>query len=356
MPTILVTGGAGFIGSHFVRSLLAGDPNCLVVNLDALTYAGNRANLADLDGHRRHRFVHGDIADRGLVDELLAAGVDAVVNLAAQSHVDRSLASASAFVQTNVVGTWTLLEAAQRHGVQRFVQVSTDEVYGSLGPTGVFSEETPLAPNNPYSASKAGADLMVRAYHRCHGLQALITRCSNNYGPYQHPEKFIPRCISRALCDRPLPIYGDGQQVRDWIHVQDHCRALEAVLRRGEPGLVYNVGSGGERSNLAVARLLLQLLGKPESLLQFVPDRPSHDRRYAICSDRIAAELGWTPRYSFAAGLAETVRWYREHREWWEPLLDEEGAADAADRRRTDQGVEGDPGRARAADGDPAPG
>lgn len=358
MPTALVTGGAGFIGSHFVRMLLAQQADWQVVNLDALTYAGNLANLAALAGEERHRFVRGDIGDGALVEALLAPGVEAVVNLAAESHVDRSIPGAAPFVHTNIAGTWTLLEAARRHGVRRFLQVSTDEVYGSLGPVGAFTEATALAPNNPYAASKAGADLLVRAYHRTHGLPALITRCSNNYGPYQHPEKFIPRCILRALHDQPLPIYGDGQQVRDWIHVEDHCRALVTVLLYGEPGQVYNVGGGGEQSNLSVARRILQLLGKPASLLSFVPDRPGHDRRYAICSQRIEAELGWTARRRFREGLAETVGWYCEHQDWWAPLLCGEadgGEGDATDRRGADQSAAGDRRRARAADGDAAP-
>lgn len=317
---ILVTGGAGFVGSNFIRYMLQEHPGYRVVNLDKLTYAGNLENLRDVEGCGNYRFVRGDITDHQLVDSLVAGGVDAIVNFAAESHVDRSIEDPAVFVKTNVEGTQVLLAAARKHGVQQFVQVSTDEVYGSLGPTGYFTEETPLQPNSPYSASKAGADLLVRAYCHTFGLPACITRCSNNYGPYQFPEKLIPLLITNALEDKPLPLYGDGKHVRDWIHVADHCRAVDLVLHRGRPGEVYNIGGDCEMDNLTVARGILRELGKPEKLITFVRDRPGHDRRYAIDAGKIRRELGWRPRYTFAEGLKDTVRWYVEHRSWWEKV------------------------------------
>lgn len=316
---LLVTGGAGFIGSNFIRYLLREYPGYRVVNLDKLTYAGNLENLRDLEGNPRYHFVRGDIADRRLVDGL-CAGVQAIVNFAAESHVDRSIEDPGVFLKTNVEGTQVLLEGARKHAVGRFIQVSTDEVYGSLGPTGYFTEETPLAPNSPYSASKAAADLLVRAYHETYGLPAMITRCSNNYGPYQFPEKLIPLFVTNALEDKPLPLYGDGLNVRDWIHVEDHCRALDLVLHRGRPGEVYNIGGGNECTNLEITRGILEVLGKPESLVTFVADRPGHDRRYAIDASKIRRELGWEPRIPFAEGLRATVRWYVENRAWWEKI------------------------------------
>lgn len=315
---ILVTGGAGFIGSNFIRYWLENHEG-EVVNLDLLTYAGNLENLADIADDPRYRFVRGDIADRKLVDGLLE-GVEAVVNFAAESHVDRSIHDAGTFIRTNVAGTQVLLEAARHRGVRRFMHISTDEVYGSLGPTGAFTEETPLAPNSPYSASKAAADLLVRAYHHTYGLDAVITRCSNNYGPYQFPEKLIPLMVTNALEDQELPVYGDGLNVRDWIHVRDHCRAIDAVLHRGRAGEVYNVGAGEERTNLEMVKAILGLLGKPESLIRHVTDRPGHDRRYAIDSAKIRRELGWRPEVGFREGLAATVEWYVEHRPWWEKV------------------------------------
>lgn len=315
---ILVTGGAGFIGSNFIHYWLEHHDG-EVVNLDLLTYAGNLENLSDVADDPRYRFVKGDIADRELVDALLD-GVEAVVNFAAESHVDRSIHDAGAFIRTNVAGTQVLLEAARHRGVRRFMHVSTDEVYGSLGPEGAFTESSPLAPNSPYSASKAAADLLVRAYHHTHGLDAVITRCSNNYGPYQFPEKLIPLMVTNALEERPLPVYGDGLNVRDWIHVRDHCRAVAAVLRGGRAGEVYNVGAGEERTNLEMVQGILGLLGKPESLLKFVSDRPGHDRRYAIDSAKLRRELGWRPEVPFAVGLRETVEWYVSHRPWWEKI------------------------------------
>jgi len=317
---ILVTGGAGFIGANQVRWLLANTDD-RVVNLDALTYAGNLENLAGLEEHPRYRFVRGDIGDRELVRSLLAGErIEAVVNFAAESHVDRSLDAPRLFLETNVLGTQTLLAAAREVGVGRFLQVSTDEVYGSLGAEGKFTEATPLAPNSPYAASKAAADLICRAYHHTFGFPVVITRCSNNYGPYQFPEKLIPLMIANAIEGRPLPVYGDGLNVRDWLFVADHCAALDLVLRRGRPGEVYNVGGDNELPNLELVRTLLRLLDRPESLIAFVADRPGHDRRYAIDASKIRHELGWAPAHRFADGLAATVRWYQDNRAWWEKI------------------------------------
>ena len=318
---ILVTGGAGFIGSNYVRLLLAGDRDERVVNLDLLTYAGNLENLAGCEDDPRYRFVRGDIRDRAAVRALLAGeAVDAVVHFAAESHVDRSVEGPEVFVSTNVLGTEILLEESRAAGVGRFVMVSTDEVYGSLGESGLFTEDTPLAPNSPYAASKAAADLLCRAFHRTFGFPVLTTRCSNNYGAYQFPEKLIPLMIANALEDKPLPVYGDGRNVRDWLWVEDHCRAVDAVLRRGEPGRVYNIGGCNEMPNIELVTLLVDRLGKPRDLITFVADRPGHDRRYAIDASRIMDELGWAPSVTFAEGLARTVDWYLEHRDWWEKI------------------------------------
>jgi dTDP-glucose 4,6-dehydratase len=317
---LLVTGGAGFIGANFVQYVLAERPEDEVVTLDLLTYAGNLTNLEPVLDHPRLRFVRGDIADAALVGGLVAEGIDAIVNVAAETHVDRSIDDATAFLATNVVGTQVLLDAARRAGVRRFLQVSTDEVYGSLGAEGHFDEASPLAPNSPYAASKAAADCLVRAAHHTHGLDTVITRCSNNYGPYQFPEKLIPLFITNALADEPLPLYGDGRHVRDWIHVHDHCRAVDRVLRAGRSGEVYNVGGGNERPNEEIAHLILGALGKPASLLRYVQDRPGHDRRYAIDAGKLTRELGWRPEQAFTDGIAATVRWYREHRAWWEAI------------------------------------
>ena len=316
---IIVTGGAGFIGGNLARHLLRERPDVRVTVLDALTYAGNRESLRDLEADPRFGFVHGDIRDAALVDGL-AATHDAIVHLAAESHVDRSISDPGVFVRTNVEGTVVLLEAAHRHGHDRYVQVSTDEVYGRLGPTGCFTEETPLAPNSPYAASKAAADLMVRAWHETFGLPAMITRCSNNYGPYHFPEKLIPLFITNALHDEPLPVYGDGLYVRDWLHVEDHCRAIARVLEAGRPGEVYNVGGNNEHTNLAITGMILRALGKPETLVRHVQDRPGHDRRYAIDASKLRRELGWEPRYDLETGLAQTLDWYLTNRAWWEPL------------------------------------
>jgi dTDP-glucose 4,6-dehydratase len=321
MKRILVTGGCGFIGANFVRFQLETYPDVALTNLDALTYAGNPDNLAGLEAETRYRFVLGDVADRRLVFDLLAEGFDAVVHFAAESHVDRSIGDATPFLRTNVVGTQCLLDAARAAGTPRFVQISTDEVYGTLAPADPpFTEQTPLAPNSPYAASKAGADLLVRAAHHTHGLEAVITRCSNNYGPYQFPEKLIPLFITNALADRPLPVYGDGRQVRDWIHVSDHCRGVDAALRRGRPGGVYNFGGRCERYNLDVTGAVLALTGKPETLIRHVTDRPGHDRRYAVDCTRAETELGWRPLVAFEQGLADTVAWYRDHPEWVERI------------------------------------
>ena len=335
MRRILVTGGAGFIGSNFIHYLLErGSEVEALVNLDLLTYAGNLENLAGVENDSRYRFVKGDV--RELVERLFQEyEFDTVVHFAAESHVDRSIMEPEIFLTTNIIGTQTLLDTAKRHwnlnpedkhsreyrpGV-RYLQVSTDEVYGALGKTGMFTETTPLSPNSPYSASKASADFIVRAYHQTYGLPVNITRCSNNYGPYQFPEKLIPLMIHNAQEDKPLPVYGDGMQVRDWLHVKDHCAAIAAVLEKGRVGEVYNVGGNNEKANLEIVRLILQELGKPESLITHVQDRPGHDRRYAIDNTKITSELGWKPAYTFEAGMKETVRWYLEHPAWVERVV-----------------------------------
>jgi dTDP-glucose 4,6-dehydratase len=317
MPTYAVTGAAGFIGSNFVRMALAERPDLRIVALDLLTYAGNLQNLEGIPPDR-HTFVRADITDPDAMARAIPDGADAVVNFAAESHVDRSILGPLAFVRTNVLGTQVLLDAARARGVRRFLQVSTDEVYGSLGPQDpAFTEATALAPSSAYSASKAGADHLVLAAHRTFGCDVVITRCSNNYGPYHFPEKFIPLAITNALEDRPIPVYGDGRQVRDWIYVEDHARAILAALERGRAGTVYNIGARSERHNLDVVREILRRLGKPESLIRFVKDRPGHDRRYAMDPTRVESELGWRPRVTFEEGLAATIRWFRENEGWW---------------------------------------
>ncbi|MCX7625311.1 MAG: dTDP-glucose 4,6-dehydratase [Candidatus Sumerlaeaceae bacterium] len=319
---LLVTGGCGFIGTNFIRAHLQEHPQDFIVNIDLLTYAGNPENLRDIEHQPNYLFVRGDIADAKLVDELfLAHRFDAVVNFAAESHVDRSIENPHVFLRTNVLGTQTLLDAARRHGIARFVQISTDEVYGSLGPTGAFLETTPLAPRSPYSASKAAADHLVMAYYHTYGLPVLITRCSNNYGPYQYPEKLLPLSIINVFHGREIPVYGDGLQRREWLHVSDHCRGIELVLAKGRVGEVYNIGGVNERPNIEVLKLLLQILDKPDSLLCHVEDRPGHDRRYALDATKIRTELGWTPQISFEEGLAATVQWYLENRAWWERII-----------------------------------
>jgi len=313
---ILVTGGAGFIGSAFVR-LAIGETDFQVINLDKLTYAGNLENLTAIEGNSRCRFVHGDICDQALVDSLLTdEKPDAIVHFAAESHVDRSILSPEPVIHTNLRGTFTLLECARRHALGRFVHVSTDEVYGSLAAPLEATEDYPLNPSSPYSASKAGSDLLARSYFVTYKLPVLITRASNNYGPYQFPEKLIPLMIANAMEDRTLPVYGDGMQVRDWLYVQDHCRGILAVMRNGRDGEIYNIGGNRSLPNLEVVRKVLRLTGKPESLIQFVTDRPGHDRRYALSSRKLMSETGWRPAMDFETGLARTIEWYRAHAPW----------------------------------------
>jgi len=313
---LLVTGGAGFIGSNFVHFMLEQHPNYEIIVLDKLTYAGNLKNLEGALHNPRFRFLRLDVCDPNVADAI--KGCDLVVHFAAESHVDRSIDNASAFVRTNVEGTWQVVEACRRNRVRRFLQVSTDEVYGSLGPVGKFVETSPLAPNSPYAATKAAADLLVLAHVRTHAFPAIITRSANNYGPYQFPEKFIPLMIAQGMVNQPLPIYGDGQNVRDWIHVSDHIRALDLILHQGKEGETYNIGGGCEFRNIDVARLILEILGRPETLVQFVADRPCHDRRYALEYGKLTRALGWEPRQEFVSGLSETIRWYRDHPEWLE--------------------------------------
>lgn len=313
---ILVTGGAGFIGSNFIHYFLSAHPESAVVNLDKLTYAGNLDSLSDLQSHPGYQFILGDICDVGAVKDILEKHFDAVVHFAAESHVDRSIADAREFIRTNVQGTYTLLEASRRAGLPRFLHVSTDEVYGSLARGVTADERAPLQPNSPYAASKAASDLLVRSFCQTYRFPALLTRSSNNYGPYQFPEKFLPLMITNALEDKPLPVYGDGLNERDWIFVDDHCRALDRVLQAGRPGEVYNIGYGQGLTNLSVVRRLLQILRKPEGQITFVEDRPGHDRRYALDCGKIRAELGWKPAVTFEEGLLRTVEWYRLHPEW----------------------------------------
>jgi dTDP-glucose 4,6-dehydratase len=319
---VLITGGCGFIGSNLVKYLRRVRPEWTLINLDKLTYAGNLENLSELEGDPRHVFVRGDVANRELVAHLLELHrVDAVMHLAAESHVDRSILGPEVFITSNVLGTQQLLEASRQRGVKRFLMVSTDEVYGSLGPTGYFTEASPLQPSSPYSSSKASADLVALAYHHTFKMDVVVTRCSNNYGRYQFPEKLIPLMVVNALHDKPLPVYGDGDNVRDWLHVEDHCHALLLALEKGQAGEVYNIGGGAERKNLDIVKGILGLVGKPESLIQYVTDRPGHDRRYAIDPSKARAELGWTPAHTFEQGLAETVRWYVDNPRWWERVM-----------------------------------
>jgi dTDP-glucose 4,6-dehydratase len=330
---LLVTGGLGFIGSNLVRYLLKTYSDCTVINLDAVTYAGHPENVADIANHPRYKFVGGRIQDAELVDDILSGRrygrIDGVLNLAAESHVDRSISNPAVFVETNVLGTQVLLEAAARHGKARakaegnpsgysirFVQVSTDEVYGSLGATGLFTEHTPLAPNSPYSASKAAADMLCRAYFHTFNFPALITRCSNNYGPYQHPEKLIPLFITNLMNHKQVPVYGDGLNVRDWLHVEDHCRGIDLVFRKGVDGEIYNIGGNNERTNMQITRLIIKELGKDDSYIKYVEDRLGHDRRYAIDSSKIQRELGWTPVHTFESGIRNTIGWYTNNQQW----------------------------------------
>ncbi len=321
MTRILVTGGCGFIGSNYIRWKLADDAATSIVNVDKLTYAGNLENLTEIETNDRYTFHRGDICDRDFIGRILAGeNIDAVIHFAAESHVDRSILDSGPFVQTNIVGTQIMLDASRAAGVSRYVQVSTDEVYGSLGAEGLFTEETPLAPNSPYSASKTAADLLVRSYCHTFNFPGITTRCSNNYGPYQFPEKLIPLFISNCQRGESLPVYGRGTNVRDWIHVLDHCRGIDAALQRGRPGEVYNFGGDQELTNLELTHLLLELMGKPESLIRYVQDRPGHDLRYAIDFSKAKRELGWQPRVSFRAGLQETIDWYLAHPAWIERI------------------------------------
>ncbi|MEY4190889.1 MAG: hypothetical protein RIR17_1625 [Planctomycetota bacterium] len=316
MEKILVTGGCGFIGSNFIRHILDVEKNVEVINFDLLTYAGNLANLKDVEKNPRLSFVKGDIADKAAVDSAMAKGVNAVIHFAAESHVDRSILDSSPFIRSNVMGTQVLLDSAKAHKVDRFVHVSTDEVYGTLGDTGFFTEETPLAPNSPYSASKAASDLLVRSYVHTFHFPALTTRCSNNYGPFQFPEKLIPLFISNLTRNETIPVYGDGLNVRDWIHVKDHCAGIHAVWRKGRIGEVYNLGGKSERTNIALTKTLLSIMGKNESSIKYVKDRPGHDKRYAIDCSKAEKELGWNPTYIFEEGLKETVQWYLSNPDW----------------------------------------
>lgn len=335
MKNVLVTGGAGFIGSNFVHYMLQNYQDVHVVNLDALTYAGNLENLESIQENGRYTFVKGDIRDRELIERLFEEyQFDTVVNFAAESHVDRSITQPEIFLTTNIIGTQTLLDVAKAHwktepdnkysreyipGV-KYLQVSTDEVYGALGKTGMFTETTPLSPNSPYSASKASADMIVRAYHETYGMPVNITRCSNNYGPYQFPEKLIPLMINNCKQDKALPVYGDGMQIRDWLYVEDHCSAICTVLEKGAVGEVYNIGGNNEKANIEIVKLLIGALGKSEDLITYVQDRPGHDRRYAIDNHKITTELGWSPAYTFEVGIQKTIEWYLEHSEWMERI------------------------------------
>ena len=312
---ILVTGGAGFIGSCFVRHILNKHPEDKVINLDALTYAGNIENLDDIKDNPNYSFVQGNICDKKIVRELVK-DVDAVVNFAAESHVDRSITGPEIFVETNIQGTLNLIQASKELGIERYLQVSTDEVYGSLGKSGYFYETTPIAPNSPYSASKASADLLVRAYYETYKLPVLITRCSNNYGPFQYPEKLIPFFISQLLKGEKVPVYGDGLNVRDWLYVYDHCSAIDIVLRKGKVGEIYNIGGHNEKTNIEITKIILEAMGKDESSIKYVEDRLGHDRRYAIDNKKIQTELGWEPSVTFEEGINFTIRWYLENQEW----------------------------------------
>lgn len=321
MKNILVTGGAGFIGSNFVHYMLDKHPDYTIINLDLLTYAGNIHNLDDVIDNPRHIFVKGNITNRELVSYLVEKySIDAFVNFAAESHVDRSILNPSIFVETNVQGTLALLDVAKKYEIQKYLQVSTDEVYGSLGSTGYFSEETPLAPNSPYSASKTSADLLVRSYYETYDMNVNITRCSNNYGPYHFPEKLIPLMISNALDGKNLPIYGDGMNVRDWLHVYDHCQAIDLVLHKGKKGEVYNVGGHNERTNNEIVDIIIEKLQVSPDLKVYVEDRLGHDKRYAIDPTKLESELGWKPKYTFETGIVETIDWYLTNESWWRPL------------------------------------
>ncbi|WP_433921974.1 dTDP-glucose 4,6-dehydratase [Paenibacillus taichungensis] len=319
---LLVTGGAGFIGSNFINYMLLKYPEYTIINVDSLTYAGNPENLTKAIEYPNYKFYHTSILNEDKIESLFKTGIDVVVNFAAESHVDRSIVEPNVFVMTNVVGTQTLLELSKKYSVSKYVQVSTDEVYGSLGETGLFSETTPLAPNSPYSSSKAGADLLVRAYYETYGLPVNITRCSNNYGPYQFPEKLIPLMIIRGMNNQYLSVYGDGLNVRDWLYVEDHCSAIDLVVHSGVAGEVYNIGGHNEYTNIDIVKYILKLLDKPDSLINYVEDRLGHDRRYAIDPTKIETELGWKPKHKFETGIKETVKWYQENPIWWNNIFD----------------------------------
>ncbi len=335
MKNILVTGGAGFIGSNFIKYMLNHfDYN--IINLDVLTYAGNLENLQDISDNERYKFVKADIRDFDIVDRVFGQyEIDSVVHFAAESHVDRSIEEPQIFLTTNILGTQNLLDLAKKHWKQcpedkysreykdgvKFLHVSTDEVYGALGATGMFTEKTPISPNSPYSASKASSDLLVRAYHETFGMPINITRCSNNYGPYQFPEKLIPLMINNCKNDKSLPVYGDGMQIRDWLHVKDHCEAISTVLHKGKIGEVYNIGGNNEKANIEIVKLIIEALGKSENLIEYVKDRPGHDRRYAIDNTKIVTELGWSPEYTFDRGIKETIEWYLNNEKWLENII-----------------------------------
>ncbi|MGG1217953.1 dTDP-glucose 4,6-dehydratase [Priestia endophytica] len=318
---ILVTGGAGFIGSNFIHYMIATYSAYFIVNYDALTYAGNLDNLKEIHHHDHYTFIKGDINNRELLDKVVKGHeIDAIVNFAAESHVDRSITDPDVFIKSNVLGTQTLLDIARENRIKKYVQISTDEVYGSLGETGYFTEETPLAPNSPYAASKAGADMLVSAYYKTYGLNVNITRCSNNYGRYQFPEKLIPLMITNAMEGERLPVYGDGKNIRDWLHVRDHCTAIDLVIHKGMAGKVYNIGGYNEKTNNEIVHFIVEKLGVSEDLIVFVEDRLGHDRRYAIDSTKLERELGWEPTYTFEKGMEETIRWYVEHEKWWRKI------------------------------------
>jgi len=336
MKTILITGGAGFIGSNFVKLMLVKHPEYKIINVDALTYAGNLENLKDIDGNPNYEFIKVDIRDREKIEEIFKNNdITSVVNFAAESHVDRSIEEPEVFLTTNIIGTQVLLDTAKKYWKEnpkdkyckeykagvKFVQVSTDEVYGALGETGMFVETMPLMPNSPYSASKASADMIVRAYNETYGMPVNITRCSNNYGPYQFPEKLIPLMINNCLKEKDLPVYGDGMQVRDWLHVSDHCSAIDTVLHKGKDGEVYNIGGNNEKANIEIVKLIIGTLSKSEDLIKYVKDRPGHDRRYAIDNTKITTELGWEPAYTFEKGMKETIQWYLENTKWIENII-----------------------------------
>lgn len=319
MTTILVTGGAGFIGSCFIRQMLNKHPDYKIINLDALTYCGNLENLKDIETNSNYEFIHGNICDKKLVKDITSQ-CDCIVNFAAESHVDNSIKTPEIFIETNIKGTLSLLQAAKEHNIQRYLQVSTDEVYGTLGKTGYFYETTPLAPNSPYSASKAGADMLVRSYFETYKLPTLITRCSNNYGPYQYPEKLIPFFISQLLKGEKVPVYGDGLNVRDWLYVYDHCEAIDTVLHNGKVGEVYNIGGHNEKTNIEITHLILETMGKDETSIKYVEDRLGHDKRYAISNDKITNELGWKPSMTFDEGIKQTIFWYLNNQNWIENI------------------------------------